>query len=169
VVPLQRPHGRPLLWAPGGGAVYCRRTLRVSNLLRLGIRKPARISAIPGAREGAEGSSSVGRQREYVRRLPGSAQGDASANLRASSPPARRRGGATRFLTRPRRATRRRCTGTAAACRRCPRSRRRHAPARTRRQGPNSKARHLAPQAGASPSATSPSRRRGHFKYGYKA
>jgi hypothetical protein len=86
VVSLQRPDQWPVLRAPGRAALQRRRALCVPNLLWPAVRKPTRISAAPRAGQGAEDSSSVGRQREHVRRFPGKAEGHAPANLHPASP-----------------------------------------------------------------------------------
>jgi hypothetical protein len=53
-----------------------------------GLPYASQREALPISRtlEGAEGSSSVGRQREHVRRFPGKAEGHAPANLHSASP-----------------------------------------------------------------------------------
>jgi hypothetical protein len=91
---------RPLANTAGAGSrsFTAQAGLCVPKLLRLAVRKPARSSAISRTLEGAEGSSSIGRQREHVRRIPGKAEGHAPANLHPASPFSRYRCATLRLL-----------------------------------------------------------------------
>jgi hypothetical protein len=68
----------------GGGPLRAGEVFPVPSLLRSGLREPARERDEPRPSQGLEDTGEARRQREHAGAVPGEAQGDALADLRAA-------------------------------------------------------------------------------------
>jgi hypothetical protein len=92
VVSLQRPDQLPVL-REGRSALRRSRAFCVPKLLRLGIRKPTKISAYRGLAKARKVRARLGGSANMFDDLPGSTEGHALANLPNSTPFSRYRCG----------------------------------------------------------------------------